>query len=164
MNAATLVKPPAMVKQSGRRAPAASGSPIKNAQISAVPAGAHDSLGQALWRAKAVTEMLSVIFLDGPDLYRVEDLMALIHCAQGLLRQAIGDAQALIPKYSQLHPRLLEAAALFNVMEVFEASVNFKFRQQHSVYCGYFDAAAQSIGLASTALELVPTFREGDNA
>lgn len=164
MNAATLEKPVAMVKQSGQRAPSAFGSPIKNEQIFAVPAGAHDSLGQALWRAKAVTEMLSMIFLDGPDLYRDEDLMALIHCAQGLLLQAIEDAQAVIPKNSQFHPRLLEAAALFNVMEAFEASVNLKFKQQHSVYCGYFDAAAQSIGLASMALELVPTFRGGNNA
>jgi len=165
MNAATLEKTVAMVKQSGRRAPSASAPHAAKAHAFTLPAKTHEKLSEGLWRAKAVVDLLTWIFLDaGEESFEAKDLLGMVRCAKSLLGEVGELSQDIIPQTSEFSSRLFEASSLINVIETFETAWKFKFEKFQSRYDAYFDAALHSMDLASRALDLIPAIGKGDDA
>lgn len=164
MSTATIEKPKAKAAASNAAmAPAA--SPAARQQVyPAIPASTHDSISAALWRAGAVIEVLSNIFLDEPGLYGEDDLLGLIQHVQWQICRAQDASRIIISDVHDLHQKLFEARSLISIIEAFEDAGNFKFQHERSMYCGYFEAISESMSLAAKALELVPVIRNGGAA
>lgn len=130
----------------------------------AIPKSTYDTIKGALWRAGAVVEVLSNIFLDEPGIYGEADLLGLILHAQWQIGRAWEALRGTTVDIDELNQKLFEARALISVIEAFEDAGNFKFQHERSMYCGYFEAISESILLASSALELVPLTGSGGAA
>ncbi|MGE8319070.1 MAG: hypothetical protein ACN6O3_10015 [Comamonas sp.] len=157
--------PAAVQKDDASASNAAAPAPIARQQVyPAISESTYETISAALWRARAVTEMLSGIFMDEPGLYGEDDLLGLIQHVQWQICRAQDAARIITSDVHDLHQKLFEARSLISIIEAVEDASRFKFQQERISYCGYFDAITECTLLATKALELVPVARNGGGA